>query len=460
MKRKLLSMPLTPAYIVTTALATLPAVIFGVFFYTRVAGANGAISELHDAASRSATEIAPHAIDAPAIEQNIWFWIAGVLVTFIFAGAFIRIVLGNPTVKTVEAMVVDMRAAASGDLRVQPTTTMGNEYGELQHEFGRLLANFRATIARIDSAAHSLTAAGGEMSQTSDDAGRAIGEVAQAISAISEGASHQADLVARAARHIDSIDQTVRDAYEHAQEVRRQSAETGKLADAGVERAIEVEESMQLTRASAHETAAIVRELGDRTADINMIVQSISDIAAQTNMLALNASIEAARAGEQGRGFANVADEVRVLAEDAQAAVARIGQVVSEIGLQTAGAIEAMESGIARTDESAETVGESRQTFIDISSSIHALGDQSGGISELTRAVVDAAERARQHVGEVATVAEQSSTSTEQVSASTQQTSAASEEVSASAQKVAETASVLVELSGRFKLPPRPDASA
>lgn len=460
MMRKLLSMPLTKAYIVTTIVATLPALIFGVVFYTRLSSANGAANKLESAVAGGPAQVEPGAFEAIAFQHNVWFWIGGVLVTFIFAGALIRVVLGNVTIKTVEKMVVDMRASAAGDLRIAPDRTMGNEYGELQYEFGRLVENFRTTISRIDHAARELDRAGAEMAHTSDDAGRAIGEVAQAISAISEGAAHQADLVARSARHIDSIDQSVRDAHEHAEEVRRQSVETGKLADAGVERAIEVEKAMELTRETAHDTAAIVRELGARSADIHLIVQSISDIAAQTNMLALNASIEAARAGDQGRGFANVADEVRVLAEDAQAAVARIGQVIGEIGQQTSGAIDAMESGIARTDESATTVGESRQTFIDISRSIHELGDRSAEINELTREVVNAAARARQHVGEVAVVAEESSTSTEQVSSSTQQTSAASQEVSASAQKVSDTAAALAELSGRFKLPSDAESAA
>jgi methyl-accepting chemotaxis protein len=245
----------------------------------------------------------------------------------------------------------------------------------------------------------------------------------------------------------------VHDAYEHAEEVRRQSGETAKLADEGVQRAAEVESAMETTREASYETAEIVRELGERSADIHIIVQSIADIATQTNMLALNASIEAARAGEQGRGFANVADEVRVLAEDAQSAVVRIGEVISDISVQTAGAIDAMEQGIARVEDSTDTLVRNRQIFDDVSGAIHALGERSTEISTLTGEIVAAAGRARQHVGEVAVVAEQSSASTEEVSASTEETSAAAEEVTASAQKVADTAATLADLSGRFKLP-------
>lgn len=453
MSRKLLSMPLTRAYLITTIVAVIPAALFALYFFVRMMEASSDAANLREVAAKGGGQVDPGAIELFGAPHNVWIWLGGVLVTFLFAGALIRIVLGNITLKTVDRMVVDMRAAATGDLSIEPDVTMGNEYGDLQREFARLVSNFRTTITRIDRAARDLRLASQEMSHTSDEAGHAIGEVAVAIGAISEGASHQVDLVARSASHIDSIEHSVRDADEHASEVRRRSGESAKLADAGVERAAAVEQAMGVTRDAAYDTAAIVRELGDRTEDIGLIVQSIAEIAAQTNMLALNASIEAARAGEQGRGFANVADEVRVLAEDAQAAVAEISDVVGEITGQTAGAIEAMEAGIARVEDSTETVTRNRQIFTDISGAIHDLGERSAEIGELTSAIVAAAGRAREHVGEVAVVAEQSSATTEEVSASTQQTSAASQEVTASAQHVADTASVLADLSGRFKLP-------
>lgn len=455
MMHKLFSMPLTKAYIITTIVATVPAVVFGLYSFRRLGGASDQAAALNANARSGGATFEGGSLGELAFDHNVWFWIAGVTLTFLFAGALIRIVLGNVTIHTVERMIKDMRAAATGDLSVDPKITMGNEYGDLQREFARLMGNFRSTITRIDRAARDLRQVAGEMSHTSDEAGGAIGEVAQAISAISEGASHQVELVGRSAQHIDSIDQAVKDAYEYAEEVRRQSTEASQLADAGIERAEEVERAMHITHEAAFTTASIVRELGERSQGIQAIVQSIADIAAQTNMLALNASIEAARAGNEGKGFANVADEVRVLAEDSQEAVTKIGEVVNEIALQTAGAIQAMEDGIAGTEASVQTVGESRQTFYDISNAIHQLGDRSAEISELSSEIVAAAARAREHVAEVAVVAEQSSASTQEVSASTEETSAAAEEVTASAQKVADTAAALADLSGRFKLPER-----
>jgi methyl-accepting chemotaxis protein len=453
--RKLMQMPLTRAYMITVVVSVMPAAVWAGWFAIELWQSSGDAAKFMSSAAATADgdKLAAGAHTTFNGPPSVWIWLVGVMVTFLFAGALLRILLGNRTVATVDDMVIDMRAAATGDLSIEPLVTMGNEYGALQTEFSRLVHNFRSTISRIDRAARDLREASREMSHTSDESGHAIGEVAQAIGAISEGAAHQVDLVMRSAAHIDSIEKAVSDADEHASEVQRQSADAGRLADEGVSRAADVESSMLVTREAAYETAEIVRELGHRSSDIDLIVQSIADIATQTNMLALNASIEAARAGESGRGFANVAEEVRVLAEDAQRAVAEIGSVIGEITQQTADSVAAMEDGIARVEDSEDTLARNRQTFTDISVAIHDLSDRSAEIGELTANIVAAAARARKHVGEVASLAQESSATTEQVSASTEETSAAAEEVSASAQHVADTAALLAELSGRFTLP-------
>jgi methyl-accepting chemotaxis protein len=316
-----------------------------------------------------------------------------------------------------------------------------------------MLDGFRHTISRIDRAAGELQTASGDMAHTADEAGHAIGEVAQAISAISEGASHQVGLVSQSADLVAGIEGSVRDTSEHARQAQLQSADTEQLAEQGLQRATEVQAAMQAVRESSLSSASVIRSLGEKSADIDKIVQAISDIAQQTNMLALNASIEAARAGEQGKGFANVAEEVRLLAEDAHSSAAEIAVLVGEIQGQTEQAVLAMEDGVERVEEGFETVNRNRQTFYDISAAVHELHESSVEISELAQGIATGTGKVRHQIEEVASVAEQSSASTEQVSASTEQTSAAAEEVSVSAQRVAQTAAVLADLSGRFTLP-------
>jgi methyl-accepting chemotaxis protein len=344
------------------------------------------------------------------------------------------------------------REAAGGDLSREVVRDDNSEIGDIQEALGKLLASFRATIARIDLAAGELKDAAAEMAHTSDESGHAIGEVAQSVSAISEGAAHQVELVTRTSDVVGGIEQSVRETATHAGNAQRQSADTEALTEEGVRRATEVQEAMQSVRETSLATAEMVRSLGDKSTNIDLIVQSITDIAAQTNLLALNAAIEAARAGEQGRGFAVVAEEVRKLAEDAQESAGDIAQLVGEIREQTTQAVVAMEAGVETVESGFDTVNRNRQIFFDISGAVRALHESSAEISGLANGIADSAGDVRSQIEEVASVAEESSASTEQVSASTEQTSAASQEVSASAHRVAQTAVNLASLASRFKL--------
>ena len=341
---------------------------------------------------------------------------------------------------------------AKGDLSRDIVRDNGSQIGDIQEAIGKMVASFRATIMRIEQAAIELRAAAGEMADTSDSAGEAIGEVAQAVSSISTGAAHQVDLVTHTSDVVGEIELSVRATAAHAEMAQQNSAQTEALTDDGVRRATEVQEAMQQVRETSLATAEMVRSLGDKSTNIDQIVQAITDIAAQTNLLALNAAIEAARAGEQGRGFAVVAEEVRKLAEDAQESAGDIAGLILEVRDQTEQAVAAMESGVQVVEAGFETVNLNRQTFFDISGSVRALHESSVEISALAGSIADDASDVRGQIEEVASVAEESSASTEQVSASTQQTSAAAEEVTASAHRVQQTADNLANIASRFRL--------
>ncbi|MBJ7458557.1 MAG: hypothetical protein JHD02_05160 [Thermoleophilaceae bacterium] len=342
------------------------------------------------------------------------------------------------------------RRAADGDLGVVIARDNNSQIGDIQESLGKMVASFRATIMRIERAASELTDSATAMAETSDNSGRAIGEVAQSISSISEGATHQVALITQASGVVTQIETAVVEASRNASSAQQSSAETERLTDAGVDRATEIQAAMETVREATHSTVEMVRSLSETSANIDEIVRSITSISGQTNLLALNAAIEAARAGEQGRGFAVVAEEVRKLAEDSQSSAEGIAVLIDAIQTQTVQAVAAMEAGAVTVDRGFDAVSRNRQLFFDISGAVRLFHETSTEIAQLASSIAGDAGRVRQRIEEVAAVAQESSASTEQVSASTEETSASSHQLTAAAQRVSQTAVALKELAGRF----------
>jgi methyl-accepting chemotaxis protein len=311
---------------------------------------------------------------------------------------------------------------ASGDLTVNVEPR--SERDLLANSFQRMTGSLRSAIGEVTKAASTMGASSQQMAATSDEAGRAIGEIAHAVTEVSQGAERQVQMVEHAKTSSDGS----RQAAEQAQAV----------AEAGVTTAEEATTAMRELRSASLEVSETIQHLAAKSGQIGGIVETITGIAGQTNLLALNAAIEAARAGEQGRGFAVVAEEVRKLAEESQRAAASISDLIAQIQSETQRAVEVVEQGAQRTDESTAKVEATREAFQQIGLSI----------SEMTNRIAEIAAA----TDEVASVAEQSSASTQQVSASTEQTSASAEEIAASAQELAGTAQHLERLVAQFQI--------
>ena len=131
-------------------------------------------------------------------------------------------------------------------------------------------------------------------------------------------------------------------------------------------------------------TAVVIRQLGDDSHHIGIVLEVIQGIAEQTNLLALNAAIEAARAGEQGRGFAVVADEVRTLAKRTQDSTSQINDIISKLQHRANEAGVTMQQSPAMMIETVNAAREAGVSIAEISSAINSISHMNVQIATAT----------------------------------------------------------------------------
>lgn len=155
-------------------------------------------------------------------------------------------------------------------------------------------------------------------------------------------------------------------------------------------------EQMEIISDSTEKTKNLINTLGEKSKEIDGIVNLISDISSQTNLLALNAAIESARAGEHGKGFAVVAEEVRKLAEQSQESVNNISQIISEVISSTSEAVNSMDQSAELVQNGLESIIEAKESSNKVYNANNEMNKKINKIKDITeKVIVDASEIAK-----------------------------------------------------------------
>ena len=223
-------------------------------------------------------------------------------------------------------------------------------------------------------------------------------------------------------------------------------------ADDGERKVTEAVQQMKLVEDTVSASARVIRELGQESDKIGAIVDAISQIAEQTNLLALNAAIEAARAGEHGRGFAVVADEVRKLAEQSSTSAGEISALIGNIQEKAGQAVSVMEDGVRQVQNGAEAVNGAGSSFHEIAGMVSKVAVESKDMARVIKTLTANTSVILQAIEKISAMSRDVASEAETVSAATEEQTATMHEIANASQTLSEMAKSMEDSVSKFRV--------
>lgn len=309
----------------------------------------------------------------------------------------------------------EMGDLADGDLTVKAQVTESIT-GAIADSINYTIASLRDLVTNINRATEQVNKATGQAQSTSSSL----------LAAAEQQTKQIADTSTAVTNMTRSILQVSSNAGQAAQVAQRslQAATQGALA---VRNSIT---GMNEIRTQIQETSKRIKRLGESTQEISEIVELISDITEQTNILALNAAIQAASAGEAGRGFTVVAEEVQRLAERSSEATKQISAIVKTIQTDTGGAVAAMEKSTEGVVEGARLSDAAGQALNEIETVTNNLAQLIQAISTATAAQTEVASTVSRNMQQIQNITTQTTDGTKQTAQSVGQLTSLAAELS------------------------------
>ena len=389
------------------------------------------------------------------------FW-SGLIKLLVFVAVMEAILVGlaimaaGKIVAPISRVTDRLSVLATGDFRPAEAdgedASRGDEIGAMTRALQKLQDNVDDMIKQVAENAQQVAQSAGQLTESSGQSATVSGQIADSIVNVAGSCSEQFTEVENAgiqteelAKHMSAFAETVK----HAAEV---VGETKSHADDGEKSVSTAVQQMKLIEQTVSESGKVIADLGHESDKIGAIVDAISQIAEQTNLLALNAAIEAARAGEHGRGFAVVADEVRKLAEQSSQSAGEIAALITSIQNKSKQAVTVMEEGVRQVQSGTAAVDGAGATFHSIAGMVDKVAHDSREMEQAIRKLSENTNLISTAIEKISKMSRNVSGEAETVSAATEEQTATMHEIAAASRKLTEMAKSMEEAVAKFKV--------
>jgi methyl-accepting chemotaxis protein len=362
-------------------------------------------------------------IMASAIRSALIIVLIGTIMLIL--GIVISLVVATSFTKPIMAVTDTITKLADGRFKkIDGYTKRKDEFGEIVRSTNSVIEKLGSIVAAIKQSASTVTVSSEDLADMANQIAATTDTVANAVQEIATGAVQQAEEIQEAAENVGKITDAVGGVQSSTDNVESLAGRMKKASQTSSKSLVSLQNSSSDMTAKIEEIARTISATQDAVANINERVEGISGIAAQTNLLSLNASIEAARAGEAGKGFAVVAEEIRKLADDSDSMAQDIRTEMDELLKQAEAAVEAANLVKQGNLEQQEAIGGTLESvngmLEDIDGTVDGIRDIAGGASTCVTSndvVSDA-------MSSLSAISEENAASSETTGASVQELSA------------------------------------
>jgi methyl-accepting chemotaxis protein len=296
------------------------------------------------------------------------YWEAGLeFVAQFFLIAFVANLFARPIIKLGHSL----EAVEKGDLTNRIALTAHDEVGVLQKLFNSVLNKLNSILREVEDS-------GKHMGQSAYQ----VAKISHEIYDIGKQQESRSGEVTSAMQQLHNTSSAVQD---QAMKAAERSRQVEALAREGIENVRQNINAMEDTTREVKRASSEIGELEESAHQIDMIVNTIKEIAGQTNLLALNAAIEAARAGEQGRGFAVVADEVRKLAERTSSSAEEVNSIIQQLTAKVQQVIGTMSIAVEKVNITQDDARKTASTIEVMAANSVETAQGNQGISDASR---------------------------------------------------------------------------
>lgn len=323
--------------------------------------------------------------------------------------------ISKPLVKAVDEINKTANGDISSEVRIRSNV---REVDQIGRSLTDLKKKLRDVIIKTKDMSNDLSIAGTDLAGSADRATATSSHVTGAVSEVSRGASSQAESVQTAAARTDSMGSDIDNISSNIASLDEASENMKNSCDKVAEALREIVSQNRNVSDAISEIGNTISATNDSANEIAKFSDAINSIAAQTNLLSLNASIEAARAGEAGRGFAVVADEIRALADQSKNSADEIRTIVDKLLYDAGASVKTMDSLNESFRSQGEQIISAQQDMDEMSDNVIVVSDNSRSIRSMVRNLEAAKESLVEIVESLSAISEQNAASTQETSES------------------------------------------